>query len=278
MQTVPTGGKTVDFMILTLLSHVTAVRILFAIGIAVTALPIFLYKISKTKGDGLRKVRNWSIFAGILMCIPMIIFIYADIRYDLDDFSLNDRLYLAAENKNFSAAREFMEQGAEPDGENRYGKTAVARCAERDDVEMMELFLENGAYPNSAAGEQKTILGAAAENHSAEMVKLLLDAGADPDFGKGEFVPALHLCAANDKEYSADIVEMLVSAGADPASEAMRDGKVMLPYRYYYDFHKEDEDITEEEEARFQRIKDVLYKPYIEWLKVKMTTENERLS
>ena len=133
-------------MILTLLSHVTAVRILFAIGIAVTALPIFLYKISKTKGDGLRKVRNWSIFAGILMCIPMIIFIYADIRYDLDDFSLNDRLYLAAENKNFSAAREFMEQGAEPDGENRYGKTAVARCAERDDVEMMELFLENGDF------------------------------------------------------------------------------------------------------------------------------------
>ena len=37
-------------------------------------------------------------------------------------------------------------------------------------------------------------------------------------------------------------------------------------------------DLTEEEEARFQRIKDVLYKPYIEWLKVKMTTENERLS
>jgi ankyrin repeat protein len=265
-------------MILTLLSHLTAVRILFAIGIAATALPIFLYKISKTKSNGLRKFRNYSIFAGILMCIPMLIFIYEDIRYDLRDFSLNDRLYLAAENTNLSAAKKFIKQGAEPDGDNRYGKTAAARCAEKDDTDMMELFLENGADPNSDAGEQRTLLGVAAENLSAEMTELLLSAGADPDYGEGEFVPALHLAAANDTKYSADIVEMLVNAGADPASEAVMNGKVMLPYRYYYDFHKEDDDITEAEESRFERISNVLYEPYIEWLKVKMTAENERLN
>ena len=265
-------------MILTLLSHVTAVRILFAIGIAVTALPIFFYKMSKTKGDGLRKLRNISVLLGIAMCLPMAVYIYADIRYDLRDFSENDRLYLAAENKNRTAAAEFMEKGADPCGDNRYGKTAIARSAELDDVEMMKLFLESGADPNSPAGEHKTILGAAAENNSLEMTELLLSAGAVPDYEQEKYIPALHFAAANDKEYSADLVELLVNAGADPASKAVQNGKVMLPYRYYYDFHKEDEDITEEEEARFQRIKDILYEPYMEWLKEKMTAENERLS
>ena len=265
-------------MILTLLSHVTAVRILFAIGIAVTALPIFFYKMSKTKGDGLRKLRNTSVLLGIAMCLPMAVYIYADIRYDLRDFSENDRLYLAAENKNRTAAAEFMEKGADPCGDNRYGKTAIARSAELDDVEMMKLFLESGADPNSPAGEHKTILGAAAENNSLEMTELLLSAGAVPDYEQEKYIPALHFAAANDKEYSADLVELLVNAGADPASKAVQNGKVMLPYRYYYDFHKEDEDITEEEEARFQRIKDILYEPYMEWLKEKMTAENERLS
>lgn len=265
-------------MILTLLSHVTAVRILFAIGIAVTALPIFLYKLSNTKREWLRRLRNFSVFAGIVMCLPMVIYIYSDIRYSLRDFSVNDMLYLAAENKNLAAARTFIEEGAVPDGENRYGKTAIARAVELDDISMTRLFLENGADPNSPAGGQKTILGAAAENHSAEMAELLLSMGADPDHRPESYVPALHLAASGDKDYSADIVEMLVDSGADPASSAVVNGKVMLPYRYYYDIHKEDEDITEEEEARFQRIKNILYEPYIIWLKEKMTAENERLS
>ncbi|MGN0638797.1 MAG: ankyrin repeat domain-containing protein [Huintestinicola sp.] len=233
---------------------------------------------SKTKGDGLRRLRNISVLLGIAMCLPMAVYVYADIRYDLRDFSENDRLYLAAENKNLSAAEEFIEKGADPCGENRYGKTAIARSAELDDVHMMSLFLEKGADPNSPAGANKTILGAAAENHSLEMTELLLSAGAVPDYDTDRYVPALHLAAANDKEYSADIVELLVNAGADPASKAVQNGKVMLPYRYYYDLHKEDEDITEEEEARFQRIKDILYEPYMQWLKEKMTAENERLS
>lgn len=265
-------------MILTLLSHVTAVRILFAIGIAVTALPIFFYKMSKTKGDGLRKLRNVSVLLGIAMCLPMAVYVYADIRYDLRDFSENDRLYLAAENKNLSAAKEFIEKGADPCGENRYGKTAITRSAELDDIPMVRLFLENGADPNSPAGAHKTILGVAAENHSLEMTELLLEAGAVPDYEPENYIPALHLAASTDKEYSAELVELLVNAGADPASKAIREGKVMLPYRYYYDFHKEDEDITEEEEVRFQRIKDILYEPYMDWLKEKMTAENERLS
>ncbi|MGN1105291.1 MAG: ankyrin repeat domain-containing protein [Huintestinicola sp.] len=265
-------------MILTLLSHVTAVRILFAIGIAVTALPIFFYKMSKNKGDGLRKLRNLSVFLGIVMCLPMAVYVYADIRYDLRNFSENDRLYLAVENKNLSAAREFVENGADPCGATRYGKTAIARSAELDDVQMTALFLDNGADPNSPAGEHKTILGAAAENHSIELTVLLLASGAVPDYETEKYIPALHLAASTDEEYSADLVEMLVNAGADPASKAMRKGKVMLPYRYYYDFRKEDDDITEEEEARFQRIKDILYEPYMDWLKEKMTAENERLS
>ena len=262
-------------MVLTVLSHITAVRIMFAIGIAVTALPIFLYKMSKTKGDGLRKLRNYAAVLGIAMCLPMVYYIYADIRYDLGNFSMNDKLYLAAENKNLGAAKQFLEDGSVPDGDNRYGKTAIARAVELDDVQMTRLFLEWGADPNSPCGEEKTLLGEAAGNLCAENVELLLSMGASPDYRTDLYIPAIHFAAVNDKEYSADIIEMLVKGGADPASKAVVNGKVMLPYRYYHDVHKDDHDITEEEEERFQRISDLLYRPYIEWLNEKMTSGNE---
>ncbi|MBQ7783830.1 MAG: hypothetical protein IJ368_07660, partial [Oscillospiraceae bacterium] len=80
-------------MILTILSHITAVRILFIIGITVIVVPIFLYKLLKI--SAFRKIMGWMISAGILMCVPMIYFCYLDIRYEVGDFSLNDKLYLA---------------------------------------------------------------------------------------------------------------------------------------------------------------------------------------
>lgn len=261
-------------MILTILSHMTAVRILFAIGITFTVLPIFFYRIV-LKGSA--KFKKWLpriIVPACILCLPMIYYFYLDIRYEVSEFTLNDKLYLAAENRNISAARTLIDDGADPEGENRYGRSAIYRAVMLDDTQMLELYLEMGADPNYTGSEDITLLSVACRNQCNEAVKMLLASGADPDYRTDLFVPALHYAAANDKDYNAELAEMLVNAGADTDSAAVREGKVMLPYRYYFDEYTEDEDITEEDEANFQRIKDILYRPYIEWLMDKMTAEN----
>lgn len=265
-------------MILTILSHIAAVRILFIIGITAIVLPIFLYKAGKGKLAALGKALKWTAAAGIIMCLPMVYYFYLDIRYQVGDFSVNDKLYLAAENKNHSAAHTLLSEGGEPDGENRYGRTALYRAVMLDDTEMVELLLESGADPDHTGNERLTPLGRAAENGCTENVRLLLAAGADPDYMTDKYPSALSCAAAYDENYNSELVRLLIDAGADPASQSVQGGKIMLPYRYYYDRHKADEGtITEEEEQRYVEISDMLYEPYIKWLKTKMESENERM-
>lgn len=252
----------------------TAVWVLCVVGIAFIVVPIFLYKASKGKKAVFKKIMNFGIPCGIIACLPMIYYIYADIRYDAGNFTLNDKLYLAAENKNLNAAKRFIGEGADPWGENRYDLPAVYRAVMLDDTDMLSFFLEKGDDPNYTCGETITLLSVAAKNQCAENVRILLDAGADPDYLPDYYVPALHYAAQNDSGYNAELVEMLVNAGADPSSTALVEGKVMLPYRYYYDRRKLDDDITEQEEQDYEKIKDMLYRPYIDWLVDKMTSEN----
>lgn len=266
-------------MTLTILTHITAVAVLGAVGITLTVVPIFLYNVNKKKSKNKEnkdaKLNGWLILLGIICCLPGIHYIYLDIRYDVGSFTDTDILYLAAENGNVKAAETLIERGASPDGGNRYGRTAVYRAVMLDDSDMLRLFLENGADPNSA--EDMTLLGVACKNQCNENVSLLLSAGADPDYRTDLFVPALHYAASYDKDFNADLVEMLVEAGAVPDSSAFREGKEMLPFRYYFDEYLSVEDTIDDEQlARYNRIRDQLYTPYIEWLKVKMETDNER--
>ncbi|MDE6594134.1 MAG: ankyrin repeat domain-containing protein [Oscillospiraceae bacterium] len=263
-----------EAMILTILTHITAVVVLGVVGIALTGVPIFLYNTSMKKNEKFGKIMGWLIFAGILCCLPAVYYIYLNIRYDVGSFSDTDILYLAAENGNVKAAQNLIEKGASPDGGNRYGRTAVYRAVMLDDSEMLRLFLESGANPNGA--EDMTLLDLACKNQCNENVSLLLSAGADPDYRPDLFVPALHYAAMYDEDFNADLVELLVSHGADPASSAYRENKEMLPFRYYFDeYVAKEETLDYEERQRYERIEELLYRPYIEWLKVKMESENK---
>ena len=265
-------------MILTILTHITAVVVLGVVGITLTVVPIFLYNVNKKaekKNAVFGKVLGWLIFAGILCCLPGIYYIYLNIRYDVGSFSDTDILYLAAENNNIKAAENLIKRGAAPDGSNRYGRTAIYRAVMLDDSEMVKLFLESGSDPNTA--EDMTLLAVACKNQCNENVSLLLSAGADPDYRTDLFVPALHYAASYDDDFNAELVDMLLGAGADPASSAFREGKEMLPFRYYFDEYIAIKDSIEPEQlARYEQIREQLYTPYIEWLKVKMETDNER--
>ncbi|MGN0666028.1 MAG: ankyrin repeat domain-containing protein [Huintestinicola sp.] len=255
---------------LTILSNVGAVRILFIIGITITVLPIFFYNIPKyrrknsTERPPFFKSFPLMILCGIIMIIPMLCYFYLDIRYDAGSFTLNDKLFLAAENGSIKAAKSLIEEGAEPDGDTRYGVTPQFHAVEKDNTELVMLFLQNGADPNYPGNDKITQISAAARNQSCEMAKLLIAAGADPDYMPESFVPALHYAGIYDKDYNSELVNILIAGGADPSLPAYKNGRKLLPYRYYYDKHKTDADITPEEEERFGQISARLYPAYSE--------------
>ncbi len=260
-------------MVLTVLTHIALVRILFVIGITLTVLPIFFYKLI-LKGKKYTKAASWATAIGVVCCIPMLYYFYADIRYGVGDFSNNDKLYLAAENKNIDAAEFFVSEGADPQGENRYGRSAIYRAVELDNTQMVRLFLNNGCDPNYTAEEKVTLLGIACRNQSMDNVRMLLEAGAKPDYNIDSYVPAIHYACAYDEGYNAELIALLLEYGADPASKSYRNGKVMLPFRYYFDRHYDDDELTDEDELNYAKIEEMLYEPYIEWLNEKLIAEN----
>lgn len=222
----------------------------------------------------MNRTAKTAVACGAVMCVPMVYYLYLDMRYDVSSFSAEDKLVLAVENDNISAAKKLLKSGADPEIRSRYGISAVYRAADNANTELLIMFVENGIDPNYTCGEDITLLGIACRNQDNEAVRCLLEAGADPDYSAGNCVPAIHYAAAYDKDYNYELVEMLILAGADPSSQSVSDGKIMLPYRYYYDEMKNDEDITDDDAESFAKIKDMLYRPYIEWLKVKLESEN----
>lgn len=265
-------------MILTILSHMDTVTILFVIGITLIVVPIFLYKVVLKGNEKLKKALAPLICAAVVMCIPMFYYFYLDIKYDAGSFSLNDKLYLAVENNNFKVAKALVNEGAEPCGENRYGRTALYRAVMLSENDIMGLLLENGGDPNFTGDESTTMLAEACRNQNNEGAAVLIMYGADPDYMSSRYVPALHFAAINDKGYNVELIKILIDGGADPSSVSYKDNKKMLPFRFYFDRYVEDiedeDGISPEDEARYEEIKSMLYRPYIDWLMDKMITEN----
>lgn len=260
-------------MIMTVLSNMTAIVIMFIIGITCIVLPIFfLGIIKKSSSFGTRS--KAAIAAGVVLCVPMIYYLYLDLRYDVSDFTNEDKLVLAVENDDIKAVKKLLDEGADCEKSTRYGVSSIYRSVQLDNPGILDAFINKGADPNYTGNEKITLLGEACKQSSVDCVRILLNAGADPDYNLEEYVPALHYAAAYDKEYNYQLVRMLLDAGADPASHSVSGGKVMLPYRYYYNCYKYDTDITDADNVNYQMIKDMLYRPYIEWLKEKLEKEN----
>lgn len=258
-------GKVKAFMILTILSHIGTVRVLFAIGIALTVLPIFFY-IAKIKVGALKKAFPFSICAGIVMIIPMLCYFYNDLMYDVSEFTDADLLYLAVENSNTNVAYTLLKNGADPNGSTRYGVHPLYRAVVLDNAELVRLMLESGGDPNDTGDEDMTMLSAAACNQSCEVAKLLTAAGADGNYMPEKYVSPLHYAGMYDESYNADLVDILIVAGADPSAPAVSEGRVTLPYRWFFDEYTADEDLSEQEQLRYARICERLKPAYLEWL------------
>ncbi len=104
----------------------------------------------------------------------------------------------------------------------------VADAAMRGDLDLVRSLIDQGADVNGAQGDGMTALHWAAENGSAATAELLVNAGANPGAVTrlGGYTP-MHLAA---KAGSAEVVRAFLDAGADPRAATSTGGATALHF------------------------------------------------
>ncbi|CAE8588614.1 unnamed protein product [Polarella glacialis] len=88
-------------------------------------------------------------------------------------------LMLASHNNDVSEIRGYVENGADINGQDAYGWTAVRYAVRSRNYEAVEALIEMGANLNLQSNTGRTPLMSAAANGCSNMVKLLLKSGAN---------------------------------------------------------------------------------------------------
>ncbi len=122
-------------------------------------------------------------------------------------------LHWAAYRDDLSSAQGLVDAGASVTAENRYGVTPLALACENGNRDMVELFLRVGADPNTAFAGGETALMTAARTGKVGAVEVLLAHGADPNARDAMRRQTALMWAA--AEGHAEVVRLLVDAGAD---------------------------------------------------------------
>ena len=125
-------------MQLTLLTHLSSVKVLLAVGITFIVLPIIFYIIrKKAKLNPMQSINNavgFMLFLGIVMILPSFYYVYLDRKFDIGDYSKADILYVAAQNDELGAVKRMLKQGANPSEPTRFGECSFYSAADRGDV------------------------------------------------------------------------------------------------------------------------------------------------
>ena len=97
---------------------------------------------------------------------------------------VNSQLIEAAQNGQAEKVQALLESGADVDGKNKNGWTALIYAALQGHPDVVRILLDAGADVNAKANADETALMAAADVGHTDIVRTLLDAGADVN-GKG---------------------------------------------------------------------------------------------
>ena len=109
----------------------------------------------------------------------------------------------------------LLKNGADPNiKDNKMGYTALFQASVSGQKEVVELLLENEADPNIQSKVGFTALMGASANNRKEVIELLLKNGANPNIQDKDGYTALIQASAvlGDKE----VIELLLEHGADP--------------------------------------------------------------
>ena len=137
----------------------------------------------------------------------------------------DDGLLEAARQRDAAAVRSLLDAGADANGAQADGATALHWAAYRADAGMAEALLAAGANPNAPNDLGVTPLALACDNGDVDMVRRLLEAGADAALTPPERPPVLLSCARTG---NANAVAALIRAGADVNAQEPVRGQTAL--------------------------------------------------
>lgn len=157
----------------------------------------------------LRARRMKSSFTSMLALLPSGMSGSAD---ELD--AANDSLRNAAAAGNVNDLLKALSQGADVDGKDDDGRTAMINAAWRGRSDVIQILLDHGADIAISDDRGRTPMIWGAINGQTKVVRALLDAGAEPNRSDEEGVTALMRAAWNGHRA---IVDMLLQFGSDPA-------------------------------------------------------------
>ena len=125
----------------------------------------------------------------------------------------------AVKNVDREAVRSLLKQGANVNGTQADGTTALHWASYRDDLESADLLIRSGANVNARNDLGATPLWAACQNGSESMVRRLLTAGANPNAALLLGETPMMVAARSG---SPAVVELLAAQGANVNARAAR--------------------------------------------------------
>jgi ankyrin repeat protein len=140
----------------------------------------------------------------------------------------DSRISNAAMDGNRTAVADLLKQGADVNGPQGDGSTALHWAADREDLEMMQMLVRAGANVNAKTrlGDITPLLMAAKSGNSA-VVDLLVKAGADTKAVSTTGTTPLMLAAASG---NADAVRILLNAGVPVNAKDLYQGQTALMF------------------------------------------------
>lgn len=139
---------------------------------------------------------------------------------------LRDELLDAAAAGNTAKIAELLSRGADLEGNDTSGRTAVINAAWRGRTEVVDLLVELGADFNVTDYDGRTAVSWAASNGHKDIVKKLVEAGARTNVIDGDGLTPLMRAAWNGHD---TIVRLLIESGAR-ANMTDENGKSALDY------------------------------------------------